>query len=176
LVPPGNNLTAALYACLKIGAVAVVADAGLGPRAMTRAFTSADPQWITGGTPGLALARAYGWPGRRSSVGPLGPVRARLFLVETSLTQLSRTDPRAELPAPAADADAAILFTSGSTGPAKGVRYTNADISALAAVLARVFDVREGTGLVAGFPPFALLGPAIGATSRSEEHTSELQS
>ncbi|MBR7503537.1 AMP-binding protein, partial [Mycobacterium tuberculosis] len=26
LVPPGNNLTAALYACLKIGAVAVVAD------------------------------------------------------------------------------------------------------------------------------------------------------
>src|SRR5699024_10462987 len=34
-----------------------------------------------------------------------------------------------------------------------------------AAVLARVFDVREGTGLVAGFPPFALLGPAIGATS-----------
>src|SRR5699024_4410201 len=48
---------------------------------------------------------------------------------------------------------------------AKGVRYTHADISALAAVLARVFDVREGTGLVAGFPPFALLVPAIGATS-----------
>ncbi|WP_220085565.1 iron ABC transporter ATP-binding protein, partial [Burkholderia multivorans] len=34
-----------------------------------------------------------------------------------------------------------------------------------AEVLTRVFDVREGTGLVAGFPPFALLGPAIGATS-----------
>ena len=48
LVPPGNNLTAALYACLKIGAVAVVADAGLGPKGMTRATTSADPQWIIG--------------------------------------------------------------------------------------------------------------------------------
>ena len=45
------------------------------------------------------------------------------------------------------------------------MRYTHADISALAAVLTRVFDVTEGTGLVAGFPPFALLGPAIGATS-----------
>ena len=45
------------------------------------------------------------------------------------------------------------------------MRYTHGDISALAAVLTRVFDVREGTGLVAGFPPFALLGPAIGATS-----------
>ncbi|WP_432790009.1 alpha/beta fold hydrolase [Brevibacterium sp. K11IcPPYGO002] len=165
LVPPGNNLTAALYACLKIGAVAVVADAGLGPKGMTRAVTSADPQWIIGELPGLTLARAFGWPGRRISVSPLGPVRSRLFKAETSLTELSRTPHRAELPTLAPDADAAILFTSGSTGPAKGVRYTHADISALAAVLTRVFDVTEGTGLVAGFPPFALLGPAIGATS-----------
>ncbi|SMX89566.1 Acyl-CoA synthetase (AMP-forming)/AMP-acid ligase II [Brevibacterium iodinum ATCC 49514] len=165
LVPPGNNLTAALYACLKIGAVAVVADAGLGPKGMTRAITSADPQWIIGELPGLALARAFGWPGRRISVRPLGPVRSRVFKAETSLTELSRTPHRAELPTPSPDADAAILFTSGSTGPAKGVRYTHADISALAAVLTRTFNVTEGTGLVAGFPPFALLGPAIGATS-----------
>lgn len=165
LVPPGNNLTAALYACLKIGAVAVVADAGLGPKGMTRATTSADPQWIIGELPGLGLARAFNWPGRRISVSPLGTVTARLFKVETSLTALSRTTHHAQLPAPAATDDAAILFTSGSTGPAKGVRYTHGDISALAAVLTRVFDVREGTGLVAGFPPFALLGPAIGATS-----------
>ncbi|MGO3333189.1 MAG: alpha/beta fold hydrolase, partial [Brevibacterium aurantiacum] len=165
LVPPGNNLTAALYACLKIGAVAVVADAGLGPKGMTRATTSADPQWIIGELPGLGLARAFNWPGRRISVSPLGSVQAKLFKVETSLTALSRTTHHAQLPTPAATDDAAILFTSGSTGPAKGVRYTHGDISALAAVLTRVFDVHEGTGLVAGFPPFALLGPAIGATS-----------
>lgn len=165
LVPPGNNLTAALYACLKIGAVAVVADAGLGPKGMTRATTSADPQWIIGELPGLGLARAFNWPGRRISVSPLGSVQAKLLKVETSLTALSRTTHHAQLPTPAATDDAAILFTSGSTGPAKGVRYTHGDISALAAVLTRVFDVREGTGLVAGFPPFALLGPAIGATS-----------
>ncbi|RBP67028.1 acyl-CoA synthetase (AMP-forming)/AMP-acid ligase II [Brevibacterium sanguinis] len=165
LVPPGNDLTAALYACLKIGAVAVVADAGLGPRGMTRAVTSADPQWIIGELPGLGLARAFDWPGRRISVRPLGPVRRRLLSVETSLTELARTEHRAEPPTPEPDADAAILFTSGSTGPAKGVRYTHGDISSLAAVLTRVFNVTEGTGLVAGFPPFALLGPAIGATS-----------
>lgn len=165
LVPPGNNLTAALYACLKIGAVAVVADAGLGPKGMTRATTSADPQWIIGELPGLGLARAFNWPGRRISVSPLGSVQAKLLKVETSLTALSRTTHHTHLPTPAATEDAAILFTSGSTGPAKGVRYTHGDISALASVLSRVFDVREGTGLVAGFPPFALLGPAIGATS-----------
>ncbi len=165
LVPPGNNLTAALYACLKIGAVAVVADAGLGPRGMTRATTSADPQWIIGELPGLGLARAFNWPGRRISVTPLGAVQRRLFAVETSLTELARTEHRGQLPAVEPDADAAILFTSGSTGPAKGVRYTHSDISALAAVLTRAFHVGEGTGLVAGFPPFALLGPAIGASS-----------
>ncbi|UVI35838.1 alpha/beta fold hydrolase [Brevibacterium spongiae] len=165
LVPPGNNLTAALYACLKIGAVAVVADAGLGPKGMTRAVTSADPQWIIGELPGLTLARAFGWPGRRISVSPLGPVRSRMFNTETSLTALSKTAHRAELPTPAPGDYAAILFTSGSTGPAKGVRYTHRDISSLAAVLTRTFNVTEGTGLVAGFPPFALLGPAIGATS-----------
>lgn len=165
LVPPGNNLTAALYACLKIGAVAVVADAGLGPAGMTRAVTSADPQWIIGELPGLGLARAFGWPGRRISVSPLGKVQRRVFGTETSLTELSRTPIFGDLPTPGPDADAAVLFTSGSTGPAKGVRYTHGDIAALAEVLTRVFDVREGTGLVAGFPPFALLGPAIGATS-----------
>lgn len=165
LVPPGNNLTAALYACLKIGAVAVVADAGLGPRGMTRAVTSADPQWIIGELPGLGLARAFGWPGRRISVSPLGPVQRRIVAAETSLTELARTPIFGDPPTPGPDDDAAILFTSGSTGPAKGVRYTHGDIAALAAVLTDVFDVREGTGLVAGFPPFALLGPAIGATS-----------
>ena len=43
LVPPGADLTAALYACLRIGAVVVVADAGLGLRGLTRAVSGARP-------------------------------------------------------------------------------------------------------------------------------------
>src|SRR5699024_5636610 len=48
LVPPGNDLTVVLYAVLRAGGVAVVADAGLGPKGMTRAVKAADPQWIIG--------------------------------------------------------------------------------------------------------------------------------
>ncbi|MFB9775006.1 alpha/beta fold hydrolase [Brevibacterium otitidis] len=193
LVTPGNDLTAAAYGVLKAGGTVVVADAGLGVAGMTRAIRSADPQWIIGELPGLTLARTAGWPGRRISVSAL-PAPERLTLgVETSLTELIRagrahlagtasttgeaaagqTAPgRAEsaqtaaaLRRPDPDDLAAVLFTSGSTGPAKGVRYTHAQLAALMDVLTRTFDMRPGAGLVAGFAPFALFGPGLGVTS-----------
>ena len=170
LVTPGNNLTAAAYGVLKAGGTVVVADAGLGVAGMTRAIRSADPQWIIGELPGLTLARTAGWPGRRISISPL-PALERLALnVETSLTELThegRTHLASgeSLRTPAPADLAAVLFTSGSTGPAKGVRYTHAQLSALMDVLTRTFDMRPGAGLVAGFAPFALFGPGLGVTS-----------
>src|SRR5699024_12243444 len=68
-------------------------------------------------------------------------------------------------PGPALAAHPPTLCAPRPPRPATRARPTRADVPPLAAVLARVFDVRQGTGLAAGFPPFALLGPAIGATS-----------
>ena len=160
LVPPGNDLTIVLYAVLRAGGVAVVADAGLGPKGMTRAVKSADPQWIIGAVPGLTLSRVAGWPGRRISVDAMGAVQRRLLDVETSIEELVADGTPASasgtvvspdrVPLPDPDADAAILFTSGSTGPAKGVRYTHARMAALMGVLRDFFQVRPGTSLVAG--------------------------
>ncbi|MGQ7788810.1 alpha/beta fold hydrolase [Nesterenkonia sp. K-15-9-6] len=167
LVPPGNDLTVVLYACLRIGAVAVVADAGLGVRGMTRAARSARPDWIIGATPGLALARTFGWPGRRISVQALSHRQARLLGTVASVERLLRSHVGAspDVPHPAPEDEAAVLFTSGSTGPAKGVVYTHGRLAALVALLRRQFNVTPGSSLIAGFAPFALLGPAIGATS-----------
>ncbi|MGJ9371592.1 alpha/beta fold hydrolase [Nesterenkonia sp. CF4.4] len=168
LVQPGASLTVILYACMRIGAVAVVADAGLGVRGMTRAVRAARPDWVIGELPGLTLARSLGWPGQRISAQNLSGRRARLLGTVTSVEALLRRHEGAtpdQLPAPAAEDPVAILFTSGSTGPAKGVMYTHGRLGALVALLVEHLDISPGSSLIAGFAPFALLGPAIGATS-----------
>ncbi|WP_022886815.1 alpha/beta fold hydrolase [Glaciibacter superstes] len=168
LVPPGADLTAVLYACLRIGAVVVVADAGLGLRGLTRAVRGARPDHVIGALPGLLAARALGWPGQKISTVRLSPPLASALGVSFTLGDiagLGRSFDEALPARPDVDEIAAILFTSGSTGPAKGVAYTHAQLSALRDALAVQYGIGVGTGLVAGFAPFALLGPALGATS-----------
>ncbi|GAA3399507.1 alpha/beta fold hydrolase [Pseudarthrobacter polychromogenes] len=167
MVPPGVDLTVVLYACLRLGAVVVVADAGLGTRGLSRAVQGAVPDFLIGIDRALAAASVLGWPGRRISVRDLPPARRRLLAVETSLAALARqgkfTAPLLQDPDP--DALAAVLFTSGSTGPAKGVVYTQRRLAAMRDTVAATLGIRPGARLVAGFAPFALLGPALGAVS-----------
>uniref|UniRef100_UPI0019D2101D alpha/beta fold hydrolase n=1 Tax=Agrococcus sp. KRD186 TaxID=2729730 RepID=UPI0019D2101D len=166
LMQPGPTLTAVLYACLRIGAVVVVADAGLGIKGLTRAVRGTWPDVVIGERLGLTAARTLGWPGIRISAERLPRAAALALGVTTSLHDLAETGAAAELPAePGPDDDAAILFTSGSTGPAKGVVYTHRQLSALRDVLGAHLEITADTGLVTGFAPFALLGPALGTRS-----------
>ncbi|MGJ3190013.1 alpha/beta fold hydrolase [Paenarthrobacter nitroguajacolicus] len=167
MVPPGADLTVALYACLRLGAVVVVADAGLGTRGLSRAVKGATADFLIGIDKALTAAAVLGWPGRRVSVQDLPAARRRILGVETSLAALARRGAGSALPAHAVDADApaAVLFTSGSTGPAKGVLYTHRQLAAMRDTVSRTFGIRPGSRLVAGFAPFALLGPALGAVS-----------
>ena len=166
LVPPGIDLTACLYGCWRMGAVPVVADAGLGLRGMGRALESAAPLFLIGVTKALAAARAMRWPGRRIAVTPLPEAAARALGVWATLDDLRHRGEGLPAPPEPGPSDlAAVVFTSGATGPAKGVRYRHHQAQAQRDALMHVYDIRPSDRLVAAFAPFALYGAAMGIPS-----------
>ena len=113
-------------------------------------------------------------PRRGSSAGPVSgspqdrcprPRRGALG-VSTSLDAIRRGGEGHPLPPTPDDADpAAVIFTSGATGPAKGVVYRHHQLQAQRDVLARLYDIGDDDRFVAAFAPFALYGPAMGVPS-----------
>ncbi len=175
LVPPGIDLTVALYACWRIGAVVVVADAGLGLRGMRRALRGAGIDHIIGIGKGLAAVALMGVPGRRVLVeGPtslLGsavrrPGRPGLVHISDTLDGVRRLGADSPTPPlPPLGAEAAVLFTSGATGPAKGVVYRSEQVRAQAGHIKAIYGLTDEDAFVAAFAPFALYGPAMGVAS-----------
>jgi acyl-CoA synthetase (AMP-forming)/AMP-acid ligase II/pimeloyl-ACP methyl ester carboxylesterase len=159
LVEPSADLTAAVYAVWRAGGVIVVADKGLGLRGMRRALRSAGVDAVIGSTAGLVAARAMRLPGLRISAGR-APGAAH-SLAELEARGASAPPP----PQSPVDADCAVLFTSGATGPAKGVVYTQRQAVAQLQLVRSTYRLSPDDRLVAAFAPFAILGPGLGIGS-----------
>ena len=165
LVPPGADLTALVYACWRAGAVIVVADAGLGLPGLRRALRGAHAEVVIGIPKALAAARAMGLPGRFVVVGATSGLTRRALRAVTLADVVRSGHGRAAPTSPNAAADAAVLFTSGATGAAKGVVYQHAQLQAQRDLLAATYRIGPDDRLVAAFAPFALYGPALGIAS-----------
>ena len=166
MVPPSINLTIALYAVWRAGGVIVVADKGLGLRGMGRALRGATIDHLIADTTGLLAARAMRLPGRKIAVrNPSAPVK-RIADVQDSWSGLTASGSGHVVPPEGrAEDEAAVLFTSGATGPAKGVLYRHRQIRAQLDLIRATYRFGPDDRIVAAFAPFALYGPALGLPS-----------
>nr|MDJ0954799.1 alpha/beta fold hydrolase [Acidimicrobiia bacterium] len=166
LIPPGIDLTVCLYACWRIGAAPVIVDAGLGAKGMTQALRSAAPDYLIGVDRAIAASRLLRWPGKRISVENPSTGKAGALGVWSSLPEIRAVGDARELPEPPEAGDpAVVVFTSGATGPAKGVAYNHGQAQAQRDALMALYGIGEADRLVAAFAPFALYGPAMGMPS-----------
>jgi len=170
LIPPGADLVASVYACWSLGAAVVVADRGLGLAGMRRAIRGAAPDHVIAIAPGLAITRDIEIPGLRILAGSAAQSRRRVLKIDATLVEVARTGERrrdeAEVDSVPDDLLALIAFTSGSTGPAKGVVYTRARVAALVDAITQAYAIDPGhDALIAAFAPWAVLGPALGIPS-----------
>ncbi|MBM3980339.1 MAG: AMP-binding protein [Planctomycetes bacterium] len=165
MVPPSPDFFALTFALFKVGAVPVLIDPGMGVKNLGKCLAEAEPEAFVGIAKAHAARRVLGWA-KRTVRTTVNAGRWRFFCT-TSLARL-RAAGRARgpyaIPEPGADEPAAILFTSGSTGVAKGVVYTHGIFAAQVEMLKATYGIAPGEVDLCTFPLFALFGPALGMT------------
>ncbi|MCP3914241.1 MAG: AMP-binding protein [bacterium] len=162
-VHPSADLIAITFALLGIGAVPVLADPGMGRTQLLACIAKARPE-VLFGIPRALLAKRL-FPASFRSVKLTVAVDMPLPWFGLSLERLMATGTPGALEDTREDDDAAILFTSGSTGPPKGVRYTHGMFEAQRRALGDLYDFRPGEVDLACFPLFGLFDAGFGMTS-----------
>ncbi|QFG20196.1 fatty acid CoA ligase family protein [Actinomadura sp. WMMB 499] len=163
MVPPGVELLALAHALLRMGAVPVLIDPAL-PRAALRAcMAEAAPEVFVGVPLAQAARTALGWARRsvRTTV-TVGPRRFWLGRTMHGLRAAAPPEPVRD-PPPGPDDLALIAYTSGSTGPPKGVPLRHGHLLAQVRMLDRAKPLEPGTRVLSTFPPFALASTVLGA-------------
>jgi acyl-CoA synthetase (AMP-forming)/AMP-acid ligase II len=165
LVPPSPELFAVTFALFKAGAVPVFIDPGIGAHNMKGCLAEAAPVAFIGIPKAHVARRLLGWG--RATLKTCITVGGGRFWGGIPLEEIERGS-SGDAYAPAVtgqDETAAILFTSGSTGPPKGVVYTHGNFAAQVKALKDVYGIAPGEIDLPTFPLFALFAPALGMTA-----------
>ena len=151
LVKPSGGLLVTVAALWAVGAVPVVADNTGGIRQLRNLLRAAAPVAVIGTSRTLLIDRLCRLTTRttrlcisgRHSI-TRGPALARDQFVALTENQL-----------------AAIVHTSGSTGPAKAVTYTHGALAAQRDLFDSWLPRDKGGAFTTSFAPFMLLAPAL---------------
>jgi olefin beta-lactone synthetase len=163
LVPFGIDFISITFALFKVGAVPVLVDPGLGRKGMLQCIGQSQPKIM------IAIPKAHA--ARKVFPKPFKDVKIsvtvgwRWFWGGDTLAKVKKLGKEILPPANVGENDpAAILFTSGSTGPAKGVLYTHNMFFSQVEALKLSYGIQPGEIDLPTFPLFGLFGPCMGMT------------
>jgi acyl-CoA synthetase (AMP-forming)/AMP-acid ligase II len=164
MVRPGVEMIAGIFALLKIGAVPIIIDPGMGRNAFLQCVGETQPTGF--------IAIPLGFVARNLFRAPFATLQKEVVVAERwlgktpTLAQLQsdRTDPF-PIAQTNGDDEAAIAFTSGSTGVPKGVVYTHGIFQAQIEIMKGQMGIEPGEVHLAVMYIFALFNPALGVTT-----------
>lgn len=164
MVKPGPEFFAVTFALFKTGAIPIIVDPGMGIKGMLQCFEQSQPQAFIGIAKAHLLRMIF--PRYFKTVQTWVTVGKRWFWGGFNLKQLC-ISPWKPFPVAETQKDdmAAILFTTGSTGPAKGTVYTHGNFDAQIRILQDHFEITPDEIDLPTFPLFALFDPALGMTA-----------
>ncbi len=163
MVPPGEEFFALTFALFKVMAVPVLIDPGMGIKNLKKCLAEAEPAAFIGIPKAHLARRLFGW-GKRTIRTTVNVGSWRFFCTACTKQFQNPSPPPAGGGIVQADDPAAILFTSGSTGIAKGAEYTHGIFAAQVEMLKQTYGIQPGEIDFCTFPLFALFGPALGMT------------
>lgn len=171
-VPFGAKFIELTFALLKAGLVPVLVDPGMGRKHLINCLREAEPD----GFMAIPKAQLIRWLLRRKFPKAKWNITVgrKLFWGGTTLDALQRlggssqsnlTAGTADLPIRSNDDEAAVIFTTGSTGPPKGVRYTHKIFNSQIDLIRSRYEIRPGSRDLACFPLFGLFDSMMGVTT-----------
>jgi olefin beta-lactone synthetase len=165
MVRPSLELFVLTYAMLKLGAIFVMVDPGMGVRRMMTCLQESRAEALIGIPPAHVLrtvCRSY-FKDIQIAVTVGG---RRWFWGGLTLKDI-RALPWQPFPIAETGKDetAAILFTTGSTGAAKGAIYTHGIFDAQVRLIQQQYGITPDEIDLPTFPLFSLFDPALGMTA-----------
>jgi len=156
MVKPGLDLIRIVFALFKVGAVPIVIDPGMGLSKFLKCVRHSKPSAVVGIPAAILVSHLFRPSFRGVSVKlSVGRRFSRQLLEYVSRGVYTVVDS-------AIDELAAILFTSGSTGPAKGVCYAHGMFMAQVQAIRAQYGIEPGEVDLPMLPVFALFNPALG--------------